>query len=276
MSSEKESPSYLDNEIRSQVVDWLLNARYWLGVMLGMNGKNFPLYCHELKYSWYSHNGVRVSISPANDHSPYYTLFRDSSTEFRYRVFDFRLPKSEYSELNESFLKLVSEVEYLIGKFFPNIERETTWAICESLKSDNCAGKNGWINLCYVIREEKICEDCIHVNNQNNSSDFEGFVYLIGNHEQKIYKIGLSRQPRERFKAFGTKLPFKVEILHQIETTDMKKAEKILHTWMKDKNTHGEWFNLPQSDVDFICQLSTFEKGNFVNMSGNAVLEYPK
>jgi len=276
MLSEKESPTYLDDGMRRYVFNWLLSARYWLGLMVGISGKSFDIFCHELQFLWYTSWGIRVSITPVNDHSPYYEMFKNASYEFSSRVFEFRIPNDRVEKLDSEFLKVVSEVEYLIEHFFPGIQRTNTWAVCNELKSDDCSGKGGFISLCYVIGEERICEKCLNSRKEKEAKGFEGFVYLIGNHEQKIYKIGLSRQPKERYKAFGTKLPFKVEILHQIETTDMKKAEKILHEWMKDKNTHGEWFSLSQNDVEFIYRLTTFEKDTFVDNLGNAVLEYPK
>jgi len=277
MPFEKESLSYLNEGIRDEVFTWLLSARYWLGYLTGISGKNFGALCHELQFMWYSNWGVRVSISPVSDHSPYYIMFRDSSLEFQQKTFEYHLPKSEYKSLDLEFLKLTFEVEYLIEHFFPGIQRTNTWTVCNVKESDNCIGKKyGKISLCYVIGDTMICDDCLHSRKEKDEKGFEGFVYLIGNHEQKIYKIGLSRQPKERYKAFRTKLPFEVEVIHQIETTDMKKAEKVLHNWMNDKNAHGEWFNLSQADVDFMCNLATFEKDNFIDKSGNVVLEYPK
>lgn len=281
MSSKQEMPTYLDEGIRADVFDWLLNARYWLGFMVGISGENFGDHSHELKFSWHSNWGIRVFISPNGELSPYHKIFKEASYEFRYKIFEYCLPKRDLdfdfdAGPGSSFLNSISEIEYLIQKFFPNIHCANTWTLCNVLESNDCYGKKGYVSLCNNNGKMKICEKCSNARDERKAKGFDGFVYLIGNRKQKIYKIGLSRQPKERFKAFNTKLPFTVEILHQIEATDMKKAEKLLHDWMKDKNTHGEWFNLSQKEIDFICKLVTFEKDNFRDNLGNVVLKHSK
>jgi hypothetical protein len=81
-----------------------------------------------------------------------------------------------------------------------------------------------------------------------------GCVYLM-RADNGAYKIGLSRRPRERVQQlrrnrFGT-----IEVLHVIETDNMRALERELHKRYADKQIHGEWFMLDESDVAEIKAL---------------------
>lgn len=280
MSFEVESPSFLDEEIRNEVFTWLSNARYWLGYMVAINGENYGVLCHELEYGWnHSNWEIIASITPLSNRSPYYRMFEGTSREFRHKTFEYKIPSYPTMTMSADLKlqKTTFEIEYLIEHFFPGIHRCNTWAVCNFNESENCIGKNnGEISLCGVFGETMICGECLRARTEKGVIGFEGFVYLIGNHEQKIYKIGLSRQPKESYKAFRTKLPDKVEVIHQIETTNMRKAEMVLLHWMSDKNDDSEWYNLSQSDIDFLCNLASFENDNFIDNLGNIILDFPK
>lgn len=277
---EVKSPSYLDEEIRNEVFTWLLKARYWLGYMVGMNGENYGALCHKLAYKWNRSNWeISVSIVPLSNRSPYYQMFEGASQEFRHKFFEYSIPS--YPTMNVSadlkLLKTTFEVEYLTEHFFPGIHRFNTWAVCNLNESENCIGKNnGEISVCGVFGETLVCGECLRARIEKGVIGFEGFVYLIGNHEQNKYKIVLSRQPKESYKAFSTKLFNKVEVIHQIETSNMERVEMVLLNWMSDKNDDGEWYNFSQSDINFLCNLAAFENDNFIDNLGNIVLNFPK
>lgn len=82
----------------------------------------------------------------------------------------------------------------------------------------------------------------------------KGFVYLIQS-PTEYYKIGRTRNPDDRLKTFGVKLPFEVAYIALIPTRDMYRLEKNLHSYFARKRVGGEWFKLFPQDVDFIKGL---------------------
>lgn len=89
----------------------------------------------------------------------------------------------------------------------------------------------------------------------HKARDRSGFVYLIQAPDGS-FKIGRSKNVRDRVKTFNVKLPFDVEFLHLIETEDMYALEKSLHRRFASKRLRGsEFFQLSSRDVDYICSL---------------------
>lgn len=82
-----------------------------------------------------------------------------------------------------------------------------------------------------------------------------GYVYLIQS-PSGAYKIGRSKNPENRLKTFGVKLPFEVEYIAIIRTSDMYALESDLHIRYSDKRVNGEWFALAPADVDYIKSLA--------------------
>ncbi|MBI5079902.1 MAG: GIY-YIG nuclease family protein [Chloroflexi bacterium] len=271
MATEEIDTSYLYRKtLQQRVFDWLLDARYWLGFLAGRGGENDDIRCEYLEFGWYVNRGVGVYINARRDYVRYFEWNLNTFNAYGRRPFDFRLPNDVPAR--EHFI----EVEELIQKFFPRIHRANTWAICEVAESENCLAKRGISDICIELKGHRVCWDCKELQEKRTTKGFTGFVYLIGNKEKGLYKIGVSRQPKERHKAINTKLPFKVEKFHEIaaDNITMKKAESLLHKWFRGTNTHGEWFELSESEVTFICSLVTFENGRFIDVTGNEVLEY--
>ena len=80
-----------------------------------------------------------------------------------------------------------------------------------------------------------------------------GYVYLIKSGEH--YKIGRTKNLKTRVKSFETSLPLGATVVHSFETDDTTEAEIELHARFSDKRINGEWFNLVQDDVDYICTI---------------------
>lgn len=81
-----------------------------------------------------------------------------------------------------------------------------------------------------------------------------GYVYLF-KADNGVYKIGQSVDPDARITSLGVKLPYELESVHRIETHDMNELESDLHDRFADKRLEGEWFELTESDVDYIREL---------------------
>lgn len=86
--------------------------------------------------------------------------------------------------------------------------------------------------------------------------DHAGYVYLVQS-VTGAYKIGRTRNPRDRMRTFGVLLPFEVEYLCLITTTRMIDLERELHRRFADKRLQGEWFALGADDIEYIKGLAT-------------------
>lgn len=105
----------------------------------------------------------------------------------------------------------------------------------------------------------------------------KGFIYVIESKTPaRAYKIGMTTKPKERFKNFGVKLPFDIEVVCVIPTRHMRAAEANLHHIFEHKRVGGEWFDLSFTEV---CNLKetaiTFEDAFWADYMDIAYYEPP-
>ncbi len=74
-----------------------------------------------------------------------------------------------------------------------------------------------------------------------------GYVYLIKS--EYGYKIGKTKNMKQRTQLFGVKLPFSIEIAGYGWFNDYSAAEAEYHRRYAHKRLDGEWFKLSESDV---------------------------
>ena len=104
--------------------------------------------------------------------------------------------------------------------------------------------------------------------NFNNRKKESGFIYLISAKKEKgfIYKVGYSNSPKRRIKQLQVDIENELNIVHKINTDDMKSLEKIFHTLFRKKNImyckqgNSEWFKLTEKDVNW---FKTFKEFSF-------------
>lgn len=68
-------------------------------------------------------------------------------------------------------------------------------------------------------------------------------VYIIGNIDKGICKIGYSTNPYKRLKSIQTGCPYEVTVLRFYEGIG-KMEEKLLHKKYKKYKMNGEWFRI--------------------------------
>lgn len=83
-----------------------------------------------------------------------------------------------------------------------------------------------------------------------------GYVYLVKEINGPHYKIGRSKNPKNRTETFGVKLPYRVDYECIIKADDMYELEATLHKQFEDKQVDGEWFALEPEDVAYIKSLA--------------------
>jgi hypothetical protein len=216
-------------------------------------------------YYWYSDSGLKLAIENNHKNHSDENLSNLWAVQINGRnTFVFRYPLKVH-------IDGVVIVEQLVKRYFLGIACESTFAICQVGEYEYCSSKVNRRDICLIVDGKYVCRGCKGVLERKASRIYPGYVYLVGNKDKKIYKIGKSRQPKERYKAIATKLPFPAEIVHVVGSDDTEKAEKILHTYFASKRTHGEWFELPDEDVVKITNLISFDGNDFLDASGNKI-----
>jgi hypothetical protein len=86
----------------------------------------------------------------------------------------------------------------------------------------------------------------------------KAFIYLIeGN---SLYKIGIATNVTRRKASLQTSSPFELKVIKIWETAFPKKAEKHLHTYLKSHHVRGEWFRLPNNEVESLLQITNLDE----------------
>lgn len=77
------------------------------------------------------------------------------------------------------------------------------------------------------------------------------FIYIIGNREHNICKVGFSDKPYYRLLNIQTSCPYKLEFFKVYKGTQAD--ESIIHKKLKDNDLHinGEWF----SDIEKVIEI---------------------
>lgn len=91
-----------------------------------------------------------------------------------------------------------------------------------------------------------------------NSRSFSigGWIYVLRDLDITGYcKIGKTRQPYNRMKAFGVKLPIRTELVHVIKCDNADMTESVLHRRYDQYRKRGEWFDLPEKILNELKQV---------------------
>ncbi|MDI6727764.1 MAG: GIY-YIG nuclease family protein [Thermodesulfovibrionales bacterium] len=91
-------------------------------------------------------------------------------------------------------------------------------------------------------------------NIQNVSYDVHndkgGFLYIIK--AGKHVKIGIADDVKNRLKQIQGTCPIKLEIINFWKTNNNSYYENLLHKQFKQYRIHGEWFELPEDEINIL------------------------
>lgn len=87
-----------------------------------------------------------------------------------------------------------------------------------------------------------------------------GLVYFLGDGISGFVKIGATSKNEidGRIGSMQTGNPNRLKVLKKIETSDPFGLENLLHRKFESKRRPGEWFELPEADVDEAERLARF------------------
>lgn len=81
-----------------------------------------------------------------------------------------------------------------------------------------------------------------------------GWIYVI--ECNGIFKVGITGDPKNRFKAYKTECPFRFDVVFSCKINGYKSLENGLHQFFSSKNNNREWFDLSSHDLFLIKGLS--------------------
>jgi hypothetical protein len=87
----------------------------------------------------------------------------------------------------------------------------------------------------------------------------DNFLYIIGNRDQNIYKVGISNNPLSRIKGIQTGCPFPLTIIKKYNlNSHSSNIEKKIHNFLEQdksvKSMVGEWFSCDVRMIDSLVQ----------------------
>lgn len=86
-------------------------------------------------------------------------------------------------------------------------------------------------------------------------------VYLIKEQQNNYFKIGVSKDVRQRIKQLQTGSAGTIQLYKEFSSEYANKIEKAFHRRYRVYNIGGEWFNLPMSAVEsFLQECETFAR----------------
>ena len=92
----------------------------------------------------------------------------------------------------------------------------------------------------------------------------DNFLYIIGNSDKNMFKVGISNDPTKRIKGIQTGCPFPLSIIKKYNLNSHSSVvEKKIHTFLeKDKGVKslmGEWFSCELDKIDKLVLEETKE-----------------
>ena len=81
----------------------------------------------------------------------------------------------------------------------------------------------------------------------------DAFVYAIGNAKIGVYKIGYSKNVKQRLSVLRKYSPVELNVVMECFVKNAEAAEKSLHKIFRRKRSHGEWYFLN------LCEVSNLE-----------------
>lgn len=88
----------------------------------------------------------------------------------------------------------------------------------------------------------------------NNRTRNKGVIYIV--RVGDLYKIGFTRNFRNRITNLRSHNPNGLEILLVFSVGNPELVERMLHRLFKSKRWSGEWFHLAEEDMEFLKCLS--------------------
>ena len=118
----------------------------------------------------------------------------------------------------------------------------------------------------YLIVPKKKGYSGITISNKKRFPD--GFIYLIKLHNQDVYKLGVSNNPKRRICDIDSYLPFDLEILSIHYFKNVYDIEGLISDKIKDFSLRREWYSMPIEEAKKI--MIELHNLNIINDASNS------
>lgn len=196
-------------------------------------------------------------ISPENDASRTYKVLVKSQVELDTLIFELNNLQDKCKHPLDSQLIFKGKKYFHHNMHQMNeLELEKLSIHADSFLSDNSYDENSYIKYCLLCNNETILE-IDHVTSElksyfeNDTSNYECYLYVMKDYNTGYYKIGISNNPEFREKTLQSEKPT-IEMICNKRYVSRKIAhsfEQALHKMYDAKRIRGEWFDLTQKDV---------------------------
>lgn len=105
---------------------------------------------------------------------------------------------------------------------------------------------------------ESYYDDEISNVSDNGYNGREGFIYIIK--AEKHVKIGIADDIKNRLRQIQSTCPIKLEIINFWKISNVYYYENLLHKRYKQYRVHGEWFVLPEKDINFLSMVGDIKE----------------
>ncbi len=134
---------------------------------------------------------------------------------------------------------------------------------------DRCKFLLDQVPDCYVSDVERSFE--LFNNQLKTHIESHEFVYLIYNHQSKLFKIGRTKNPDTRIKEISAGCGCEIALLLLIELEasedwylSAKQFEKFLHRYYRKYRVRGEWFKFTTEQLFDLSAVFWKAHGNDV------------
>ena len=85
----------------------------------------------------------------------------------------------------------------------------------------------------------------------------EYYIYLIRQGDSNYYKIGMSKNPKNRLKDFQVASPQKLTLKHisECENAEPNQQEASLHKKFKEYHVRGEWYRFNENQISWVINI---------------------
>lgn len=99
----------------------------------------------------------------------------------------------------------------------------------------------------------------------SETKDRSGYIYLAKMYagDGYVYKIGRSKNPKDRVQVFNVEMPVDVEIINHFPVEDAPETESKLHDYFDPWHEEGEWFDPPANHIVMLKHATGFSEEGF-------------
>jgi hypothetical protein len=161
----------------------------------------------------------------------------------------------DYRELKAKVLEIIEGCMDTCPDWFDPDHKESSIAITYRPVKDKITISwctDPWIG-CVIEGEDEPIE---HEKSRKKPRDKSGYVYVLRADNGRC-KIGRAKRIDDRIYQLGMILPYDPDLICAVWVDDYVTTEKQLHRLftLEDKHVKGEWFELTESDIEYIKGL---------------------